>query len=154
MYSVNFEIKVSIVVDNPFYSCFGDAVVIPGDYGTRREMYCNKSGGLHRLGPFCERFKLSTLDFNSDGLTNGLFSLTGARVQPRPWDTEDLFYPRAANVWDAQIPTSKSQSFSLLVNGNIPLSGVFDLFQDGNVAPIYFFYPDQVGTATFSIKQI
>lgn len=152
MFSLSIEIKVTISVENPFYSCTGDAVVIQGEYGTVRDMYCGRSSRLHRLGPFCDRFKLSTLEFDSSGLSNGIFNLQGERVQPRPWDDTDRFYPRAVSVWDAQAAIKKAQPFSILINGNIPAGGTFEEFRDGNVATIYAF--DPIGTATLSIKKV
>ena len=151
MYSLSIEIKVTILVENPSLPCSGDAVVVQGVYGTRRDMYCGMSSRLHRLGPFCDRFKLSTLEFDSSGLSNGVFFLSGQRVQPRPWDDADRFYPRAANVWDAQTAIKKAQAFSLVI-GNTFSTGTFEEFRDGNVATIYAF--DPIGTATLSIKTV
>ena len=151
MFSVEVDIKVTIDVQNPFYSCQGDAVVIKGDYGTTRQMWCNKSGRLHRLGFMCDRFNLSPLGFDSSGLSNGgYFDLLDYRAQPRPWDDQDPFYPRAVRVWDNQPAYKKSQAFFLNI-GNINSGGAFDEWRDGAVTNIYTF--DVIGTATLSIKK-
>lgn len=152
MYSLSIDIRVTIIVQDPYPPCTGDATVILGEYGTRREMMCNKSSRLHRLGPFCTRFKLSPLEFNSDGLTNGIFNLVSPFVQPRPWDAADPYYPRAVAVWDAQAAYKKAQPFSLLLNGNIPAGGVFTEFKDGEMAGIYT--SEIIGVAILTIQNL
>lgn len=151
MYSLNIEIKVSISVEDPYPPCSGDAVAILGEDGTRRERMCNRSSRLHRLGPFCKRFELSFINFDSSGLTSGVFGLLGPFSQPRPWDEDDPFYPRAVAVWDAQPFYKRSQLFYLNY-GNISAIGGFPSFEDGNVGLIYTDAP--IGKAFLSIKKL
>jgi hypothetical protein len=153
MYSLDLEMKVSISVVTPFFSCTGDAVIVQGEYGTTRDMYCGRSTRLHRLGPFCTRFKLSSQDFDSSGLSDGVFGLLNVPTQPRPWDEEDPFYPRAVAVWDAQVANKKSQGFFLNV-GIYNLGGTFAEWKNGEVADVYGGGFDPLGTATLTIRSL
>jgi hypothetical protein len=147
MYSLNLVMKVSIWVPDP--ECIGDAVIVQGEYGTTRDMYCGRSTRLHRLGPFCTRFKLSSQDFDSSGLSNGVFGLLNTPTQPRPWDEADPFYPRAAAVWDAQPAYKRAQPFYLNI-GNISAGGLFAEWKNGEVATVYAI--DPIGTAILTIN--
>jgi len=150
MYSLDLVMKVNISVVTPFFSCIGDAVIVQGEYGTTRDMYCGRSTRLHRMGPFCTRFKLSSQDFDSSGLSDGVFGLLSTPTQPRPWDDADPFYPRAVAVWNAQAASEKSQAFYINV-GIYNLGGTFAEWKNGEAADVYAGGFDPVGTATLTI---
>ena len=155
MFNLNLDFRVTISIFDVVngIGVSGDVTVPPGDWPTAREMWCNETSRLHRLGPFCERFKLSPYVFDSSGLSGDAIFTTFAspHVQPRPWDENDPYFPRAAAVWDHQTAGQKQLNFVVAVVGDYFYGGTFADWKDGASAEIYGAV-DLVGTATLTLK--
>jgi hypothetical protein len=110
----NFEMKWSVTSTK-----FTGDIFLKKITGNRRQGQCNHevpdkySAPTMRMDAFCNRFKfvnygpVGPLAESVDGdvqayLTFIPFGPNSETPQPRPWDTADPFYQRAAEIWDSK----------------------------------------------------